>query len=36
MTTVRHDGMLWAAGAASVLIVVGGIVLLVALRHWLA
>ena len=36
MTTARRDGMLWAAGAAGFLIVVGGIVLLVALRHWLS
>jgi hypothetical protein len=36
MTTARHDGILWAAGAAGLLIVIGGIVLLVALRHWLA
>lgn len=36
MTPARRDGMLWAAGVAGLLIVVGGIVLLVALRHWLA
>lgn len=36
MTTARRDGMLWAASAAGLLIVVGGIVLLMALRHWLA
>jgi hypothetical protein len=36
MTPSRRDGILWAAGAAGFLIVVGGIVLLVALRHWLA
>ena len=36
MTPSRRDGMLWAAGAAGLLIAIGGIFLLVALRHWLA